>query len=105
MISMQQLEALLPRIDALLRHLEDQRLPLDDRLWDTGAIAEWLNLSVDTVTRAVVTRPGFPQPVQAVSGALARRRWFAGEVVRWARQNRGRLPVRRGARRRQATES
>lgn len=95
---LQQIELLVPRLEALLKDLEKCSLPLEDRLWDVAAIAEWLQLSVDTVSRSVVTRPGFPTPVQAVSGALARRRWFAGEVVRWARQNRGRLPGRRAGR-------
>lgn len=95
-----QLETLLPRLDQLIRHLEERGLPLEERLWGIEAIAEWLDLSVDTVSRHVVTRAGFPQPVQAVAGSLTRRRWFAGEVVRWARQNRGKLPVRRVGRKR-----
>lgn len=95
------IEALLPRLDRLIAHLEGDRVPLDDRLWDIEGIAAWLGLSVDTVSRSVVTRPGFPSPVQPVVGRLARRRWFAGEVVRWARQHRGRLPQRRAARQHQ----
>jgi hypothetical protein len=102
MMTMQLLETLLPRLEALVRDLEGQQLPVEDRLWDAAAIAEWLNLSVDTVSRSVVTRPGFPPPVQPVPGPLARRRWFAGEVIRWARQNRGRLPARRAGRPRKA---
>lgn len=102
-MSLQQIEQLVPRLEAVLKDLEKCSLPLEDRLWDVAAIAEWLQLSVDTVSRAVVTRPGFPVPVQAVAGALARRRWFAGEVIRWARQNRGRLPAGRVGRPRQPT--
>jgi hypothetical protein len=103
LMSLQQIELLVPRLEALLKDLEKCSLPLEDRLWDVAEIAEWLRLSVDTVSRSVVTRPGFPAPVQAVAGALARRRWFAGEVIRWARQNRDRLPARRVGRRRQQT--
>lgn len=98
---LQQIELLVPRLEALLKDLEKCSLPLEDRLWDVAAIAEWLQLSVDTVSRSVVTRPGFPTPLQAVSGPQARRRWFAGEVIRWARQNRGQLPVGRAGRPRQ----
>lgn len=100
MIPLQQIELLVPRLEALLKDLEKCSLPLEDRLWDVAAIAGWLHLSIDTVSRFVVTRPGFPSPVQAVPGALARKRWFAGEVIGWARQNRGRLPVGRAGRRR-----
>jgi hypothetical protein len=99
-MSLHQLEVLLPRLEQLIHRLEAGRVPLEDQLWDIGAIAAWLNLSADTVSRGVVTRPGFPAPVQAGSGKLARRRWFAGEVIRWARANRGKLPEPRAGRRR-----
>lgn len=99
-MSLQQIELLMPRLEALLTNLEKFRLPVDDQLWDVTAIAEWLRLSADTVSRSVVTRPGFPEPVQPVSGALTRRRWFAGEVICWARKNRSRLPTGRSGRRR-----
>lgn len=102
MMTLQLLETLLPRLEALVRDLEERKLPVEDRLWDAGDIAQWLNLSVDTVSRSVVTRPGFPAPVQPVPGPLARRRWFAGEVIRWAKQNRARLPSRRPGRQRRA---
>ncbi|PTB19571.1 hypothetical protein C9I57_17990 [Trinickia symbiotica] len=97
-MSLQQIERLVPRLEALLSDLEKCRVPVEDQLWAIAAISEWLQLSVDTVSRSVVTRPGFPRPVQPVPGTLARRRWFAGEVIRWARQNRGKLPARRAGR-------
>lgn len=60
------------------------------RLWTIADIAEWLDLSEITVKARVIKRQGFPAPVAPTGHAdKARKRWFADEVIRWARHDRG----------------
>lgn len=83
--------------EALARALQPSTMPIDVRLWDTEAVASWLGLSVDTVSRQVITRAGFPTPIKPTNSAQSQKRWFAGEVIDWARRNRGsNLPRGRG---------
>ncbi|WP_197337912.1 hypothetical protein [Ralstonia solanacearum] len=77
-----------------------QAVPLSDQLWDAAAIGDWMGLSAETITDAVVVREGFPKPVQPTAARQGKRLWFADEVIEWARANRGRLPIGRGRRRR-----
>lgn len=89
-------------IDRLVIALE-QRKPkkLEETLWTVDEIANWLKLSKVTVELRVVTRPGFPAALRPVDTKQAQRRWFASDVVMWARKHRGTLPEpRRGRPRR-----
>ena len=62
-------------------------------LWEIDDICSWLKLSKTTVRVRVVTRKGFPDPVEATAiGEKCMKRWFSDEVIEWARKNRGRLP-------------
>jgi len=90
---------LLSKLDELLVQLKRSTIPVNESLWTNQDIAAWLQLSLDTVERRVITRPEFPAPVQPChTGQRAAKRWFAGEVIKWARQHRHHLPVPRARR-------
>lgn len=82
--------------DVLAKAMRPSGVPLDMQLWDVDAIGDWMGLSADTVSKNVVTRTAFPEPVQPTASRHAQKRWFAGEVIAWAKQNRGALPKGRG---------
>jgi len=87
---------LFEKLDELLVHLKRPAVPAQDALWTNQDIADWLQLSLDTVERRVMTRPEFPAPLQPCpTGQRAAKRWFAGEVIQWARQHRRHLPIPR----------
>lgn len=73
---------------------------LDETLWSSDQIAQWLGLSKITVELRVVTRADFPKAFRPVESKQAHRRWFASEVLEWARSNRGTLPASRPGRKR-----
>lgn len=83
--------------EALSRALKPSTVPIDVQLWDLEAVAAWMGLSIDTVGRNVITRAAFPTPIKPTNSPQAQKRWFAGEVIEWARRNRGsNLPKGRG---------
>lgn len=86
-------------IERLIMALENRR-PLSETLWSVDQIAQWLGLSKTTVEMRVVTRPGFPTPFRPVDSKQAQRRWFANDVLGWARSNKGTLPASKPGRRR-----
>lgn len=93
---------LLLTLRALVTELRAPRVSIEDELWTFDDIAQYLKLSQYTVERRVVTQPGFPdafQPCATGKGSKAVKRWFAGEVIKWARQNRAKLPSARSTRR------
>lgn len=93
---------LLVTLRALVTELRAPRVSIDDELWTFDDIARYLKLSQYTVERRVVVQPGFPeafQPCATGKGSKAVKRWFAGEVIKWARQNRAKLPSVRSPRR------
>lgn len=67
---------------------KEARIPLDKRLWDIDDVAEYFKQSKYTTQQRVIKQPGFPQTVSMVSD-----RWFAGDVIDWAKKSRGRKPV------------
>ncbi|WP_426781087.1 hypothetical protein [Pseudomonas syringae] len=86
---------LLITLRALVTELRAPKVSIDDELWAFYDIAQYLKLSQYTVERRVVVQPGFPeafQPCSTGKGSKAVKRWFAGEVIKWARQNRAKLP-------------
>ncbi|WP_080228268.1 hypothetical protein [Pseudomonas syringae] len=92
---------LLAAIRALVTELRGPNVSIDDQLWTFDEIAQYLKLSQYTVERRVVVQPGFPDPFQPCAtgnGSKAVKRWFAGEVIKWARQNKAKLPTARSAR-------
>ncbi|MBI6669855.1 hypothetical protein B1F73_04525 [Pseudomonas syringae] len=92
---------LLVTLRAIVVELRAPRVSIDDELWTFEDIAQYLKLSQYTVERRVVVRPGFPealQPCASGKGTKAVKRWFAGEVIKWARQNRAKLPSARSPR-------
>ncbi|RXZ42652.1 hypothetical protein [Crenobacter cavernae] len=91
---------LLERLESVVIRLETKGAP---EVWGAEHIAEWLSLSESTIRKAVVVRPGFPKPISATGAKEGQKRWFADEVIDWARKNRGTLPVsRKPGRRREA---
>ncbi|MDR5777370.1 MULTISPECIES: hypothetical protein [unclassified Caballeronia] len=88
-------------IERLVAALENRR-PLSETLWSVDQIAQWLGLSKTTVEMRVVTRPGFPSSFRPVDSKQAQRRWFASDVLEWARSNKGVIPAGRPGRRRRA---
>ncbi|MEE4820460.1 hypothetical protein V2K62_22015 [Pseudomonas alliivorans] len=89
---------LLVTLRALVTELRAPKISIDDELWTFDDIAQYLKLSQYTVERRVVVQPSFPQAFQPCAkgkGSKAVKRWFAGEVIKWARQNRAKLPVAR----------
>ncbi|CAB3781272.1 hypothetical protein [Pararobbsia alpina] len=90
------------RIDRLIDAFERPRLSPEQTLWSSEQIANWLGLSKQTVELRVVTRPGFPAALRPVDSKQAQRRWFAGDVMEWARNTAGTIPASRPGRRRKA---
>ncbi|WP_249173502.1 hypothetical protein [Burkholderia dolosa] len=91
---MSELQQLLPELRRLVAALEQPK-KLDETLWSTEQIASWLGLSKSTVELRVVTRTDFPACIRPVESKQAQRRWFASDVLEWARRNRGTLPTPR----------
>ncbi len=92
---------LLVTLRALVTEMRATRVSIEDELWAFDDIAQYLKLSQYTVERRVVVQPGFPealQPCATSKGSKAVKRWFAGEVIKWARQNRAKLPCARSPR-------
>lgn len=98
-MDMSELQELLPALTRLVAALEKPR-KLEETLWSSEQIGKWLGLSKQTVELRVVTRPGFPAALRPVDSKQAQRRWFASDVLEWARMNKGVLPAPRPGRRR-----
>ncbi|MBB3259964.1 hypothetical protein F4827_005036 [Paraburkholderia bannensis] len=96
---LQDLHELIPILTRLVAALEKPKR-LDETLWTTEQIAQWLGLSKQTVELRVITRPDFPGGLRPVDSVQAQRRWFASDVLDWARKNKGTLPTPRPGRRR-----
>ncbi|TCG08871.1 hypothetical protein BZM27_09230 [Paraburkholderia steynii] len=93
---------LIDRIDRLIEALERPQLKPEETLWKSEQIADWLGLSKQTVELRVVTRPDFPAALRPVDSKQAQRRWFASDVMKWARSTAGTIPASRPGRRRRA---
>lgn len=93
---------LIGRIDRLIQVLERPQLKPEETLWNSEQIADWLGLSKQTVEIRVVTRPDFPAALRPVESKQAQRRWFASDVMKWARSTAGTIPASRPGRRRKA---
>ncbi|MEE1880970.1 hypothetical protein V0R55_12430 [Pseudomonas soli] len=92
--------ALISSLNELIDQLKKPQVSIQDQLWTTQDIADYLKLAQYTVERRVVVQASFPDSTQpCATGERASKRWFAGEVITWTRQNRARLPEGRGRRR------
>jgi len=95
--------ALVAAVYELVEQLRRPQIPADDELWSNLDVANYLKLSLDTVERYVLTRPDFPDALQPCpTGKRAAKRWFSGEVRKWAKQNKGTLPTPRAKRNHQS---
>lgn len=97
------LAPLITRLDRLIDAIEKQPLKPEETLWSSDQIACWLGLSKQTVETRVVTRLGFPAALRPVDSKQAQRRWFASDVMEWARSSSGTIPTSRPGRRRKVT--
>jgi len=98
--------ALLTALFELIEQLKKPHLSVDNELWSSADIAVYLKLSLDTVERYVLTRVEFPKPLQpCLTGKRAAKRWFAGEIIGWAKQNRGNIPKLRARNRQSKREA
>ncbi|TCP73545.1 hypothetical protein EC849_11680 [Pseudomonas putida] len=85
--------ALISSLNELISQLKRPQVAIQDQLWTTQDIADYLKLAQYTVERRVVVQETFPESMQpCATGERASKRWFAGEVISWSRQNRARLP-------------
>lgn len=88
--------ALISSLNELISQLKRPQVSIHDQLWTTQDIADYLKLAQYTVERRVVVQDTFPESMQpCATGERASKRWFAGEVISWSRQNRARLPAAR----------
>ena len=93
---MPQQTELIAAITQLVETLNRPPVNPDVELWTSEDIASYLKLAPYTVARRVVTRPEFPAPLQpCLTGSRAVKRWFAADVITWARQNRCNIPTAR----------
>ncbi len=76
--------ALIQAVDRLVRSMAVQDAP---KLWSMDDIASWMGLSIHTVRLRIVTQPDFPPPlIPSGDGVKSQKRWFADDVVGWARR-------------------
>lgn len=92
--------ALISTLNELITQLKRPQVSIQDQLWTTQDIADYLKLAQYTVERRVVVQDTFPESMQpCATGERASKRWFAGEVITWSRQNKARFPEPRARRR------
>lgn len=82
-----EISALVQRLDSLIGTLARKDHP---ELWTEEDIAGFYKMSVRTIKRTVAL-PGFPKPVGATDSDCGERRWFADEVIEYARDHRSGL--------------
>ena len=68
------------------------RVPLDATLWTRDECAAYLRLEPQTMPE-IVALPDFPRPTRVTDatgrGGPSNRRWFAQDVIDWARKRQG----------------
>lgn len=58
-------------------------------LWDQEDIAAWMKMAVSTVKLSVLPRKDFPASFVPTGKDAGQRRWFANDVIAWARGIKG----------------
>jgi hypothetical protein len=86
------------QLDELIKILRLGDVPV---IWGVADIATWLDLSEVTVKLRVITQKDFPPEFVPTGSSEASRRWFAADIVRWAKKNVGAIP--RGRRKKKST--
>lgn len=81
-------DILFSKFDRLIAAMEIKSAPA---IWGVEQIASWMGLSEVTVATKVIFRPDFPSPFTPAKDG-GHKRWFADDVIEWARLNRGLLP-------------
>ncbi|WP_244133422.1 hypothetical protein [Burkholderia gladioli] len=73
-------------------------VPLENALWSTKEIGEYLQRPAQSVRERVVVLPGFPAPFRLPSGEHGRSfpRWKAMEVIAWVESHRNGRSARGG---------
>ncbi|WP_244103614.1 hypothetical protein [Burkholderia gladioli] len=73
-------------------------VPLENALWSTKEIGEYLLRPAQSVRERIVVLPGFPVPVRLPSGEHGRSfpRWKATEVIAWVESHRNGRSARGG---------
>ncbi|WP_334032744.1 hypothetical protein [Burkholderia gladioli] len=73
-------------------------VPLENALWSTKEIGEYLLRPTQSVRERVVVLPGFPAPIRLPSGEHGRSfpRWKAVEVIAWVESHRNGRSARGG---------
>lgn len=85
-------QELLQKLDKLISVMELKAAP---SIWGHQNIANWLQLSLSTTERHVVTRQDFPTAIHPTGADNGMKRYFADDVIQWARLNKGTLPKRK----------
>lgn len=71
-------------IDELAKAIARQiNVPLEDQLWDAEDCARYFKMSRESFLKYKAPQPSFPKP-----HGPGHPRWFAGEVIRYARTSR-----------------
>lgn len=96
------LALVIARLDRLIAAIEKPQFKPEETLWNSDQVAEWLGLSKPTVESRVISRQDFPSALRPVDSKQAQRRWFASDVMQWARSTAGTIPPSRVGRRRKA---
>lgn len=72
-------------LNAILRLLTEQNIPIEVDLWDTEHIAAYLKRSYSTVRDKRIVRPDFPKPIRLSPGhERSYPLYKAREVIAWA---------------------
>ncbi len=88
-------EKIIGKIDELISVVHDTKaktqLNLDVTLWNTSDVAQYIGVSYKYASEYMVTHHEFPLPVRLPTrnGKIGHPRWYAGEVIKWVRLNRG----------------
>ncbi|WP_420958077.1 hypothetical protein [Burkholderia gladioli] len=88
-------------VERIVSELERQlkvTVPLENALWSTKEIGEYLLRPAQSVRERIVTLPGFPAPIRLPSGERGRSfpRWKATEVIAWVESHQNGRSARGG---------
>lgn len=62
-------------------------VPVEDQLWDLGAVAAHLHRSPQIVRDTMACLPSFPKAIRLPSKGRAQPLYNAGEVIDWAKRH------------------
>lgn len=87
------IEKLLIKLDQLINLQLDTKLrpkvPLNQTLWNTSDIADYLGLSYKHTSEYIVTHHSFPAAsrLPTKNKTKGHPRWYAGKVIEWVEQH------------------